>query len=286
MSHFTVLVIGDNPNEQLAPYDEGIEMPEYKDGLVKLDEIKSFTDTYASYDKERSYGAKGEEEALKNIKLSFDELYEIYGEDWNSKCWKKDENNEWVNYSTYNPKSKWDWKVLGGRWAGKLKLKDNSEGTLQTPKINGIYHEIDKNKRDNYKKNLEERKVDSAKVKDIDFSMDQEKYNEAARFWELYIEGQEPKDEKDKELIDFPYYKKEYYTKRYNSKKDYAESEASFSTFAVVRNGEWFEKGKMGCWACHSATPEQEVEWDNDFYNKWLKEMPGDTLISVFDCHI
>ena len=29
MSHFTVLVIGENYEEQLAPYDEQLETPEY-----------------------------------------------------------------------------------------------------------------------------------------------------------------------------------------------------------------------------------------------------------------
>lgn len=29
MSHFVVMVIGDNPEQQLAPYDENLEVPEY-----------------------------------------------------------------------------------------------------------------------------------------------------------------------------------------------------------------------------------------------------------------
>lgn len=286
MSHFTVLVIGDNPNEQLASYDESIEMPEYKDSLVKPDEKKSFTKVYTSFDKERDYGAKSEEEATKNTKLSFDELYELYGDDWNGNSWRKDENGEWANYSTYNPKSKWDWKVLGGRWAGALNIKEDCDGTLQTPKINGICLEIDNNKRETYKKNLEGRKADSAKKADVDFSMDQEKYDEATRFWELYIEGQTPKNKKERELLDYPYYNKEYYTNRYETKEGYAKNQSSFITFAVVKDGVWYEKGEMGWFACHSASKKEEAEWDNNFYNKWIKELPEDTLLSVFDCHI
>lgn len=34
MSHFVVMVIGDNPEQQLAPYDENLEVPEYCDGEV------------------------------------------------------------------------------------------------------------------------------------------------------------------------------------------------------------------------------------------------------------
>lgn len=56
----------------------------------------------------------------------FDSLYEENGNDWNSNNWRKNENGEWCEYSTYNPNSKWDWyDDCGGRFSGCIKTKDD-----------------------------------------------------------------------------------------------------------------------------------------------------------------
>lgn len=84
MSHFTVLVVGDNPEDQLAPFQE-------------CDEGKSSKEIIAE---------------------------------------------------------KWDWYVLGGRWTGTFKLKEDAEGKLGRP---GVMNEP-----------AEKGSVDSALKKDID----------------------------------------------------------------------------------------------------------------------
>lgn len=126
MSHFTVLVITDsssNPEKLLEPFSEHIEVPKYKTSEVSEDEKQSFIETYTIVNPDHSYGVKDETEAEKNKLLSFDELYEQYGEDWNDSTWKKDANGIWCEFSTYNPNSKWDWYLLGGRWSGFFKVK-------------------------------------------------------------------------------------------------------------------------------------------------------------------
>ena len=55
----------------------------------------------------------------------FDELYEKNGANWNNNRWRFNYlNQQWECYSKYNPNSKWDWYVEGGRWDGCLKRKD------------------------------------------------------------------------------------------------------------------------------------------------------------------
>ena len=55
----------------------------------------------------------------------FNELYKEHGEDWNNNAWELDPvDGKWKEYSTYNPKSKWDWYTVGGRWYGCIKTKD------------------------------------------------------------------------------------------------------------------------------------------------------------------
>ena len=57
----------------------------------------------------------------------FEELYkEANGDDWNGHEWRKNVvTGEWERMSTYNPKSKWDWYVVGGRWDRCLLTKSN-----------------------------------------------------------------------------------------------------------------------------------------------------------------
>ena len=87
MSHFTVLVIGDNPEAQLEPYNENTSVPEYRAGEV--DEA-AMDDFVAYYKKEK--GATG----------TFEEIYKMHGENWNSGRWRKHADGSWHEYSTYN----------------------------------------------------------------------------------------------------------------------------------------------------------------------------------------
>lgn len=55
----------------------------------------------------------------------FDKIYEKYGKDWNNNRWHVNpDTGKWEEYTTYNPDSKWDYYVEGGRWDGSLKLKN------------------------------------------------------------------------------------------------------------------------------------------------------------------
>lgn len=73
----------------------------------------------------------------------------------------------------------------------------------------------------------------------------------------------------------------------YNCSEDeYAASfaDSALSTFALVKDGEWYEKGQMGWWACVSNEMDQK-EW-NKKVMELFNSLPDDTLVSVFDCHI
>jgi hypothetical protein len=109
MSHFTVLVIGDDYEAQLAPYNEEIEVEAYKD---HLDEgmIERY---HEMYEEDRGVRATGLGEIL-------DWLRERYGDD--DDRWGIDDDGLY-RMSTYNPDSKWDWYTVGGRWRGYFKLK-------------------------------------------------------------------------------------------------------------------------------------------------------------------
>jgi len=117
MSHFSVLVIGKNPEDQLAVFDENIEVPEYLLGLVTDQEKKDFMCFYKNPNRLTI------KESQKNQTLDFEKLYKKYGREWNNNSWRKNSEEIWCKYSTYNTNSKWDWYKLGGRWLGFFKLK-------------------------------------------------------------------------------------------------------------------------------------------------------------------
>jgi len=54
-------------------------------------------------------------------------------------------------------------------------------------------------------------------------------------------------------------------------------------TFAVVKDGGWFEKGKMGWWAA-VADEKPEDQWSAEF-DKMLADS-GDAWLTIVDCHI
>jgi len=123
MSHFTVLIVGKDPEKQLEPFSEHIEVAEYQRDVISDEEKQSFMDVYQIYDADRTYATITEAEANVNKTLTFDELYERYGKDWNGNSWVKNSDGDWAEFSTYNPLSKWDWFELGGRWTGFFKIK-------------------------------------------------------------------------------------------------------------------------------------------------------------------
>ena len=62
------------------------------------------------------------------------------------------------------------------------------------------------------------------------------------------------------------------------------QGDRAISTFAVVKKGKWYEKGRMGWWGAVHDEKDQDT-WNKEFI-KMLKSVPEDTLLSLYDCHI
>ena len=109
MSHFTVLVIGGNVEEQLAPYDESITVAPYR--KYEHDTEWLFR-AWAREHEGQQRPSLEEAIASYNRGLGEDEEYERVGID----------DFGVFTMSTYNPDSRWDWWIIGGRWTGFFKL--------------------------------------------------------------------------------------------------------------------------------------------------------------------
>lgn len=54
-------------------------------------------------------------------------------------------NGTGIYQSTYNPKSKWDWYVIGGRWAGDLVGHELTEDEYNNKKVHGEWKQLNNN---------------------------------------------------------------------------------------------------------------------------------------------
>lgn len=133
MSHFMVLVIGEDIEGQMAPYDENLEVAPY--WTLKYDpSVPGAADQFEARETRewldsRALPADGGSESTPE---SYAPTAEQVLAAWKAKGWLDDdeplkvEDGKLWYQTTYNEDSKWDWYSLGGRWTGFWKL--NAEG--------------------------------------------------------------------------------------------------------------------------------------------------------------
>ncbi len=200
--------------------------------------------------------------------------YEKFLKDWHGVD-GKDEKTGRYGYWT-NPNSKWDWFQIGGRWAGFFKLKAGKTGV------------IGKKSWANEGKEIEKDRADQAMKNDIDFySMREENFEKASQRYDDFeaLMKTDPKKAKSEAYFTFGVHNT-------NNGDDFVpETRAQYlkrvtnpTTFAVLKDGKWYQKGEMGWWAIVSNEKGPE-KWDEEFY-KLIDELPDDTLLTVVDAHI
>jgi hypothetical protein len=282
MSHFTVMIFGSNIEKQLQPFHE-YECTGIEDEYVQFVEAKESLEELQNKHKE------------KYPNLSFEDfLMDWYG--------YKIENNK-IGKLT-NPNAKWDWWQLGGRWSGMLKLKsdiDSSEYCKGEPGVFGG-------------KNDGKQYVDSTYKRNIDIkSMRLEAYNNAITEYDKFektIKGLElpPKWEEFKKGMNIEEARQLYsnyesikalkeanlmplwdsiedkYFIGKGGRKAYIQKAVNncLTTFAVIKDGQWFEKGSMGWWG---ITTNEDDNWETKFA-ELFDSISDDMLISIVDCHI
>lgn len=305
------MVIGSDVEEQLAPFDENLEAPEYCRGEVPEKEKKSFLDYY------------NKEKGEKFKKEDFAKAYKKYGKDWNGNSWRKDTDGIWKEFSTYNPDSKWDWYQIGGRWAGFFKLKEEAKKKYRGQRPDFSWGWDEESKKEVLKKGL----VDQAYKGDIDFEGMRDEAGETAgkhydkvkrKFggtipviditWDMLDKDEKYKgldwEKKKKIYWEQPALKKlselqdkdKKFTEKFGfffdlndfqcTRKQYVERarNGAISTYSVLKDRQWFAQGEMGWFGCSRDDMTKE-EWSKRF-NQMIDELPDETLMTVVDCHI
>jgi hypothetical protein len=143
VSHFSVLVVGDDIENQMAPFDENRETPRYMartraqivaDGRRSIERYRD--GIYAEY---LADPAKYIEEHSNNaahirylrdefpLKLAFTDE-EVYADEVS---WGGDFDEDGNEWSESNPQGYWDYWRVGGRWAGHLPLRNGRDGHME-----------------------------------------------------------------------------------------------------------------------------------------------------------
>lgn len=295
MSHFTVLVVGDDIEKQLQPFHE-FECTGTNDQFVLdvdvtaecrnegLDyyglEDKTVTDE-AAVDRANAhkYGFAVVNAAGDLVKV----------------------------VRRTNPNKKWDWWQLGGRWSGFLKLKAEGAGVTGKPGLMGSHFAKGEDRADQATKGS----IDFEGMREASAAKAAEKWDKAAAAkvaaghaadsaWESWekcrdvlhagdIEGArkfygaQPVMTAVNKALDFPWDGvDEFLTPREEYVRQ--QRDRAITTWAIVYRGEWSEKGSMG-WFGMSSGDIPQKDW-NRLFNEFIDRLPDDTLLSVVDCHI
>lgn len=303
MTHFTVLVIGDNVEDQLAPYDENLNnnfcdctdevKKEYNNKVVSRVVLKNGQEIF-------KWSSHNEEDVIETKKVHVSEIYPTI-EEFVDYYQMYEKVGDKFGYF-HNNKAKWDWYLIGGRWTGAFKLKDNvptsvgnigEPGIMTSPAKEGFCDQSPKKYIDlEWMRNNKEReaatKYDTvyAAIGNFDNFVNWETVrdkmfpNDLTKAREFYNNQSQVKLTSKLigffENVDSYNIPREEYLKRAR--------DSAISTFAVVKDGQWFEKGEMGWWAVVINEMEQQ-EWNTKF-NELLNSIPDDTLLTMVDCHI
>lgn len=280
MSHFCVMVIGPNIDKQLAPYQENNMGDCPKEFLKWRDKNGEWHDT-----KQAALDASG-----------------------------GDKDEVWQE----NPNRKWDWYVIGGRWGGYFRLKPGKKGKLGDP---STFDRIQGDSRDKTKVDQALKgDIDFDGMRAEEYAEGLAQYDAAAS---LFPDGKIPQLQRtwqqilnDKTVPNIDEKRKLYHAQPaavlknnlrqrkdltklqerfavWGDLEDYACTREEFaqrrangaiSTYAVLKDGQWFAKGEMG-WFGMSNDELTETDWLQKF-NEMIDALPDDTLLTVVDCHI
>ena len=220
--HFTVLVTGNTPDADLEPYQENNmgDCPREYMEFIDASQEQFYIDAYRN-----TPLSEYEDRTPRQVFTTIEDYLEKY------EGFERDEETDKVGY-WYNPQSKWDWYVLGGRWTGYFSLKDNLSVREVEDAVLGGHYSL---KAEQIEEIVKKGKADSVPKKFID--------------WEKMKE--ERKDGR------FP------------------------STYAVLHEGEWMEQG----WVKDDTEGKEADKWD-EMFQELIKNLPDDTLLSVYDCHV
>lgn len=162
----------------------------------------------------------------------------------------------------HNPNGVYDWFTLGGRFANALRLKPGCSGECSSredddiPVIEGF--------------------CDRARLADISLEADKEEAKNAARYWDVKVDGAAPREGEDFDRYTFSR------PERFTSRDHFVDFYSRVSAYDYIDPNGKLHRGARLCFCEHGPDGTYRL---NDELLGWLKENP-DLLVSIYDTHI
>lgn len=333
----------------MAPYDENAEVPEYRSyeegeaadhwfysSLKRQDEddrngtgIKPYKPDELGWSSASSKKTPVEQAAeiaadaalfrTLPFPIDWETLVQVYNDKFHSDSDEEDgdklfyeaETGRAYTLSTYNPKSKWDYWRVGGRWGGYFKVAEGADPELVIPAEGGSWDspEIAEGRADGGPKGL----LDIAGMRDAagaEAIARYDRYHELvdelpeARPWSEFVKQVKA------ETLDIQQARELYHAQPRNQAIKDTEFDQLFSDcpigeygcerrvyveraraaavpgFALLTaDGRWMEKGKMG-WFGMSDDTESSRAGYAEIANGYIDELDDDVYLLALDCHI
>ena len=243
---YTLMVVGNNPDELTKKYDANLEVESY----IKY--------RYSDASKYRKKAIKMAQELIDNAdKLELTPFMVEYFKEkvaslkkltdfeyYTSICHGCSFDEDGNAITTENPNGKWTSCRIGRNLCIPLKLKDSSE-SLQ------------------------------AKAGDVDWEkmhLEPNTMQTYAAAWQLYHKEREPMTATEKQIYNNIKHQKRYFD-GFESLEDYVNYCCSYWCYAYLDENGW-----------QDADDHKNYQWITEFYDKFVKSLPPDSLITIYEC--
>lgn len=321
MSHFVVMCIGANYKEQLAPYEETADGPYVVFTPTEEQLRKSYeTETTNCFVDPKGIPHQMCSDEFRNPdvfdssnryicpagwtekKVPVKEVYTTWESYLTDYCGEEpDEQTGRLGYWS-NPNAKWDWYVVGGRWSNWLRHKDGTKvdqaryGDIDWAAMlaghvefwTKVYDYVWPKIKDTPESLPWSDFYDRAEREEITFDQARTEWKNQPRIKIAEELAEIARRNQTKSDVD-SWIGWDLNTEAHTFTADKAmfvklRAEESLSTFAVVKDGRWFERGKMGWFA--AVHDEKDPETWTAIWSSLTRDIDPDTLITIIDCHI
>ena len=224
-------------------------------------------------------------EDLEQKNIKFKELYEtldLFCEEWHSAT--VDEKTSKYGYWE-NPKAKWDWYSIGGRWEGFFNMKDGTKAN------SGLIKDIDFISKKQKLVNEADKRFDDAMelmgktlntLKPWKYFREEKYPDDNNKAMEVYNNQEAVKLFRQSVLCGFGDGPEEFLC----TKEKYLDEVNNNAgvTYAFLIDGDWVERGEME-WFGMSSNEIDKDKWDEKF-QEMLNSLPETERLTLVDCHI
>lgn len=242
---FSVMVVGDNPEELLKKYDINLHVEPYikyrysdaeklqKSAIKVLDEIISHPDKFTLNGFQTDY-LKEKRKAIHNMSS-----FEYYQTITDGLYYNKDGDA----LSEKNPNGKWSTYRLGKNFSLPLRLKNGSEAY-------------------------------QAKNCDIDWeSVNMQNTQTYEIVWDLVHDVRKPQTEEEEQIYKNMKNKTKYFC-NFKNKEAYVIYNCAYWNYAFLDKNGWHDLDDEG----------KELEWIETFFERYISTLSANDIISIYEC--